>query len=120
VLCELGIEDKVTLIGLAERLEEVVRVGDPNPLFLDRNSQALKLLQHLRDEAHRFGITHHRNRRSKAQIRSALRDIKGVGEKMEQRLLLRFGSVPRIAAASEAEIAEIAGAKLAAIIKSSL
>lgn len=120
VLCELGIEDKVTLIGLAERLEEVVRVGDPNPLFLDRNSQALKLLQHLRDEAHRFGITHHRNRRSKAQIRSALREIKGVGEKMEQRLLLRFGSVPRIAAASEAEIAEIAGAKLAAIIKSSL
>ena len=119
-LCELGIQDKLTVIGLAERMEEVIRVGDPHPLFLDRNSQALKVLQHIRDEAHRFGITHHRLRRSKAQIKSALRDIKGVGEKMEQRLIVHFGSVPRIAAASEEEIAKIAGAKLAAEIKKSL
>lgn len=119
-LCELGIENKLTVIGLAERMEEVIRVSDPLPLFLDRNSQALKLLQQIRDEAHRFGITHHRNRRSKAQIRSALREIKGVGEKMEQRLILRFGSVPRIAAASEQEIAEVAGPKLAHTIKCAL
>ncbi|MBQ7518075.1 MAG: excinuclease ABC subunit C, partial [Bacteroidales bacterium] len=101
-------------------LEEVVRVGDPVPLFLDRDSLALKLLQQARDEAHRFNITHHRDRRSKGQIHSVLRDIKGVGEKMEQKLILRFGSVPRIAAASEAEIATVAGEKLAALIKEAL
>ena len=81
-LAELGLTERLTVVGLAKRLEEVIRVGDPYPLFIDRNSQALKVLQRIRDEAHRFGITHHRNRRSKAQVESALRDIKGVGEKM--------------------------------------
>ena len=119
-LCELGIQDRLMVVGLAKRLEEVVRTNDPVPLFLDRNSLALKLLQQARDEAHRFNITHHRNRRSKAQIHSALRDIKGVGEKMEQKLILHFGSVPRIAAASEEEIAAVAGDKLARDIKSAL
>ena len=76
-------------MGLAKRLEEVIRVGDPYPLFIDRNSQALKVLQRIRDEAHRFGITFHRDLRSKAAIQSALREIKGVGEKTEQRLWLR-------------------------------
>ena len=65
-LAELGLTGKLTVVGLAKRLEEVIRVGDPYPLFIDRNSQALKVLQRIRDEAHRFGITHHRNRRSKA------------------------------------------------------
>ena len=74
-LSELGIVGKLTVVGLAKRLEEVIRVGDPYPLFIDRNSQALKVLQRIRDEAHRFGITHHRNRRSKAQVQSALREI---------------------------------------------
>lgn len=119
-LFELGLTDKLTVVALAERLEEVIRVGDPYPLFLDRNSQALKLLQHLRDEAHRFGITHHRNRRSKAQIDSALSHIPGVGPKTEQRLLLHFGSVARIAAASETDIAALTGPKLAAVIKEAL
>ena len=119
-LCELGIQDRMTVIGLAERMEEVIRVGDPHPLFLDRNSQALKLLQRIRDEAHRFGITHHRNLRSKAQIHSALRDVKGVGEKMEQRLILHFGSVSRIASSSEEDIAALTGPKLAHSIKMSL
>lgn len=104
-LAELGLVDKLTVIGLAKRLEEVIRVGDPYPLFIDRNSQALKVLQQIRDEAHRFGITFHRNLRSKAQIGSALREIKGVGEKTEQRLLLRYGSVARIAAASAEDLA---------------
>jgi len=105
-LAELGLTDKLTVIGLAKRLEEVIRVGDPYPLFLDRNSQALKLLQQIRDEAHRFGITFHRSLRSKGQVLSALREIKGVGEKTEQRLLLRWGSTARLAKASEDELAE--------------
>ena len=112
-LCELGIIDKVTLIALAERMEEVYRVGDPYPLFIDRNSPALKVLQQIRDEAHRFGITFHRNLRSKAQVQSVLSAIKGVGEKTEQRLLLRFGSVARIASASVDDVAELVGKSLA-------
>ena len=112
-LSELGIIDKVTLIALAERMEEVYRVGDPYPMFIDRNSPALKVLQQIRDEAHRFGITFHRKLRSKAQIESVLKTIKGVGEKTEQRLLLRFGSVARIASAPLDEIAELVGRSLA-------
>ena len=112
-LAELGILDRVTVIGLAKRLEEVIRVGDPYPLFIDRNSQALKVLQHIRDEAHRFGITFHRNLRSKAAIQSALREIKGVGEKTEQRLLMHYGSVARIAAAPLEELSALVGADLA-------
>lgn len=112
-LAELGILDRVTVIGLAKRLEEVIRVGDPYPLFIDRNSQALKVLQRIRDEAHRFGITFHRNLRSKAAIQSALREIKGVGEKTEQRLLLHYGSVARIAAAPLEELSALVGAALA-------
>ena len=112
-LAELGLTDKLTVIALAERMEEVYRVGDPYPMFIDRNSPALKVLQQIRDEAHRFGITFHRKLRGKAQIESALRDIKGVGEKTEQRLLLRFGSVARIAASSADELAEMVGRPLA-------
>ncbi len=112
-LAELGILDKVTVVGLAKRLEEVIRVGDPYPLFIDRNSQALKVLQRIRDEAHRFGITFHRNLRSKAAIQSALREIKGVGEKTEQRLLLHYGSVARIASAPLEELSALVGAELA-------
>ena len=119
-LSELGLIGKVTLIALAERMEEVYRVGDPYPMFIDRNSPALKVLQQIRDEAHRFGITFHRNLRSKAQVESVLRSIPGVGEKTEQRLLLRFGSVTRIAAAPVDEIAELVGAKLAGTIKEKL
>ena len=112
-LAELGLTDKLTVIALAERMEEVYRVGDPYPMFIDRNSPALKVLQQIRDEAHRFGITFHRKLRSKSQISSVLRDIKGVGDKTEQRLLLRFGSVARIAAASVDDIAELVGRPLA-------
>ena len=112
-LAELGILERVTVVGLAKRLEEVIRVGDPYPLFIDRNSQALKVLQQIRDEAHRFGITFHRNLRSKVAIQSALREIKGVGEKTEQRLLLRYGSVARIAAAPLEDLSAQVGADLA-------
>ena len=108
-LAELGLTDKLTVIGLAKRLEEVIRVGDPYPLFIDRNSAALKLLQRIRDEAHRFGITFHRSLRSKSQIESALTRIKGVGEQTEKRLLIHYGSVPRIAAATVEDLAEFLG-----------
>ena len=108
-LAELGLTDKLTIIGLAKRLEEVIRVGDPYPLFIDRNSAALKVLQRIRDEAHRFGITFHRSLRSKSQIESALTRIKGVGEQTEKRLLIHYGSVPRIAAATVEDLAEFLG-----------
>ena len=112
-LQELGLTDRLVVIGLAKRLEEVIRVGDPYPLFLDRNSQALKVLQRIRDEAHRFGITFHRSLRSKDQVRSALREIKGVGEQTENRLLMHFGSVARIAAAPLDDVAALVGPALA-------
>ncbi len=119
-LCELGIQDRIFIIGLAERLEEVIRLGDPYPLFIDRNSQALKVLQRIRDEAHRFGITFHRSLRSKSALKSALREIKGVGGQTEQRLLMHYGSVARIAAADEADLAKLVGPKLAKTILSSI
>ena len=112
-LAELGLTQKVTLIALAERMEEVYRVGDPYPMFIDRNSLALKVLQHIRDEAHRFGITFHRKLRSKAQVESALSGIKGVGEKTEQRLILHFGSVARIASASVEDLSKVVSRSLA-------
>lgn len=119
-LCELGIQDKLTVVGLAERMEEIIRINDPYPLFLDRNSQAFRVVTHIRDEAHRFGITFHRNLRSKAQIHSALHDIKGVGEKTEQRLLMHFGSVARIASAPVEEVAKLVGPALASRIHDAL
>ncbi len=112
-LAELGLTEKLTVIGLAKRLEEVIRVGDPYPLFIDRNSQALKVLQHIRDEAHRFGITFHRSLRSKAQIHSALMDIPGVGEQTERRLIMHYGSVIRVASASVDDLATMVSRPLA-------
>jgi excinuclease ABC subunit C len=119
-LAELGLTDKLTVVALAERMEEVYRVGDPHPMFIDRNSPALKVLQQIRDEAHRFGISFHRNLRSRSQVESALGSIKGVGPKTEQRLLLHFGSVARIAAASLEEVAAMVGHSLAERILSAL
>ena len=119
-LCELGIQDRMTVVGLAERLEEVIRVRDPYPLFLDRNSQAFKLITAIRDEAHRFGITFHRDLRSKQQTVSVLRSIKGVGERTESRLLMHFGSVARIAAAPVSDVASLVGPALAARIHETL
>lgn len=108
-LAELGLTEKLTVVGLAKRLEEVIRMGDPYPLFIDRNSSALKVLQQIRDEAHRFGITFHRSLRSKSQIESALTRIKGVGEQTEKRLLIHYGSVPRIASAPVEDLAAFLG-----------
>ena len=117
---ELGLEGRFTVVGLAERLEEIIRMGDPYPLFLDRNSQAFRVITYIRDEAHRFGITFHRSLRRKSQVHSILDDIPGVGERTQQRLLLHFGSVARIAAAPEAELVSLVGPKLAARIRETL
>ena len=119
-LAELGILDRLMVIGLAKRMEMVIRLNDPVPLFLDRNSHALKVLMHIRDEAHRFGITFHRSLRSKEQVRSILREIKGVGEQTEQRLLMHYGSVSRIASASVEDLSEMVSRPLAERILSTL
>ena len=119
-LAELGILDRLMVIGLAKRMELVIRLNDPVPLFLDRNSHELKVLMHIRDEAHRFGITFHRSLRSKEQVRSILREIKGVGEQTEQRLLMHYGSVSRIASASVEDLSEMVSRPLAERILSTL
>ena len=113
-LHELGIADRVCAVGLAKRLEEVIRPGDPYPLFLDKNSTSLKVLMQIRDEAHRFGITHHRNLRSKSQIGSQLAEIRGVGEATAAKLLARFKSVKRVKEASLPDLEEVVGKSLAA------
>ena len=112
-LAKLGILENVTVVGLAKRLEEIIVPGDPYPLFLDKNSSALKLMMQIRDEAHRFGITHHRNRRSKTQIESCLRDIPGVGEKTEEALLRRFGSARRVSKATYEDLSATVGKSIA-------
>ena len=86
----LQIDDKVSVIGIAKRLEEIFFPGDPVPLYLDKNSETLKIIQHARNEAHRFGITFHRNQRSKNFVTSELDNISGIGEKTAQKLLSEF------------------------------
>jgi excinuclease ABC subunit C len=107
-LDELGIDD-IPVCGLAKRLEEVWLPAQEDPVILPRSSEALFLLQRLRDEAHRFAITHHRSRRSKSMVESALDDVPGLGEVRRQSLLKRFGSLRKIRAASVEEIAEVPG-----------
>ncbi len=94
--------------------------GDSIPLYIDKNSETLRVVQHLRDEAHRFGITHHRNRRSKSALVGELDGIKGIGPKTAEALLQHFKSVKRIREASEGDIAAIIGPAKARIVKSSL
>lgn len=115
-LFELGLLDKIKIIGIAERMEELIIPGDPYPLFLDKNSTSLKLIMQLRDEAHRFGITHHRNRRSKSQITSVLDDIPGVGPKTKEKLLGKYKTISRIKSASEDDLAKLVGPKVAKTI----
>lgn len=117
---EIGIRGKVALVGIAKRLEEIYFPGDSVPLYIDKNSESLRVVQHLRDEAHRFGITHHRNRRSKGQTVSELDSIKGIGEKTRTALLKHFHSLKRIKEADEAAIAEVVGNAKAKVISEAL
>ena len=92
----LGLRGTIAIIGIAKRLEEIYFPDDPIPIYLDKRSESLKITQHLRNEAHRFGINFHRNKRSKAAINSELEGINGVGAKTAQALLKNFKSVKRI------------------------
>jgi len=115
-LKELDLYGKIAIVGIAKRLEEIYYPEDSIPLYLDKNSETLKVIQHLRDEAHRFGITFHRNRRSKGQIKSELDEIKGIGEETKKALLKQFKSIKRIKSASKEEIEKIIGKYKAELI----
>ena len=107
-LDELGIDD-IPLCGLAKRLEEVWVPGEADPVILPRSSEGLYLLQRIRDEAHRFAITHHRSRRSKTMVESLLDDVPGLGEVRRKTLIKHFGSLKKLRAATIDEIAEVPG-----------
>ena len=106
---ELGISDRVRVFGLAKRMEELFRPNHSKPILLDRRSKGLKLVQHMRDEAHRFGITHHRNKRSKNSFSTELSEIKGIGEKTWTSLLKEFKTIEKIKDANREEIAKKIG-----------
>ncbi|MDE6178086.1 MAG: excinuclease ABC subunit UvrC [Duncaniella sp.] len=116
----MGLRGTIAVVGIAKRLEEIYFPGDSIPLYIDKNSETLRVVQHLRDEAHRFGITHHRNRRSKGQTVSALDSIKGIGEKTRTALLSHFKSLKRIKESDLDSIAEVVGPAKASIIYSAL
>ncbi|AEA43564.1 excinuclease ABC subunit UvrC [Fluviicola taffensis] len=115
---KLDLRGKIAIIGIAKRLEELFYPGDSLPLYLDKRSETLKVIQHLRNEAHRFGITHHRNRRSKSALSNELEEIPGIGEKTVQDLIKAFKSVKRVKEQSEESLAAIVGKAKAQIIRS--
>ena len=106
---ELGLRGKITIIGIAKRLEELFYPGDSIPLYLDKKSETLKVIQQLRNEAHRFGITHHRDKRSKSALNSSIESIPGIGEKTMLTLIQHFKSVKRLKLATEKEISDVIG-----------
>jgi excinuclease ABC subunit C len=106
---DLGLRGKITVIGIAKRLEELFYPGDSIPLYLDKKSETLKVIQQLRNEAHRFGITHHRDKRSKAALNSSIESIPGIGEKTMTTLIQHFKSVKRLKLATEKEISAVVG-----------
>jgi excinuclease ABC subunit C len=110
-LKKLGIDKKLTVIGIAKRLEELYYPGDPYPLYLDKKSESLKIIQQLRDEAHRFGITFHRKKRDQGTLKTELSLIPGIGEASIQKLLTRFKSVKKVKEATDAELANILNTK---------
>ncbi|WP_081210304.1 excinuclease ABC subunit UvrC [Salegentibacter sediminis] len=115
-LDSLGLRGKIAIIGIAKRLEELFYPGDSIPLYLDKKSETLKIIQQLRNEAHRFGITFHRNKRSKAALNTELEEISGIGEKTVVELLKHFRSVKRIKEASQKDLSEVIGKAKATII----
>lgn len=106
---DLGLRGKIAIIGIAKRLEELFYPGDSVPLYLDKKSETLKIIQQLRNEAHRFGITHHRDKRSKSALNSTIELIPGIGEKTMLTLLKHFKSVKRLKLATEKKISEVVG-----------
>ena len=112
-LDDLNLRGKIAIIGIAKRLEELFYPGDSVPLYLDKKSETLKISQQLRNEAHRFGITHHRDKRSKSALQTSLETIPGIGEKTMITLLKHFKSVKRLSLATESEISDVVGASKA-------
>lgn len=113
IIRQLGIEDKVTIIGIAKRLEEIFFPDDPIPLYIDKKSETLKVIQQARNEAHRFAITFHRDQRSRAFLGTELTDIPGIGNKTAEKLLTHFGSVKKLRQATAAQIAEASNLNVA-------
>ena len=113
----LHIEDRLMVVGIAKRLEDIYKVGDDLPVYIDKRSEAQRLLQQVRDEVHHFGITHHRKRRSKTSIHSVLDDAPGIGPVLKKRLLQEFRSLSGIQGATEEALAEVIGAKRASALK---
>ena len=113
----LGLRGKIAVIGIAKRLEEIFFPGDSIPIYLDKRSESLKIIQNLRNEAHRYGLSKHRQRRSKGAIHSELENIAGVGAKTIEKLLQHFSSVSRIKLATQKEIEQVVGEKIAEKIK---
>jgi excinuclease ABC subunit C len=112
----LGIEKQVTIIGIAKRLEELYYPGDQYPLYLDKKSETLKVIQHLRDEAHRFGITFHRKKRDKGTLVTELELIEGIGKITAEKLLTYFKSVKKVREATEEVLLEVVNTKQAKAI----
>jgi excinuclease ABC subunit C len=108
-LDKLGLRGKITVVGIAKKLEEIYFPGDSIPIYIDKRSESLKIIQHLRNEAHRFGITHHRNKRSKAALGTELTNIEGIGERTAEMLIQEFKSVIRVKEASQDELEKIIG-----------
>jgi len=119
-LKELGLYGQIPIIGIAKRLEELYYPDDPYPLYLDKKSETLKVLQRARDEAHRFGITFHRNKRSKASLKTALETIPGLGAKSVEYIYKRFKSLTQISQSDRPEIEKEIGKKRADILFSFL
>jgi len=108
-LADLGLKGRIAVIGLAKRLEEIYFPGDPVPMYLDKKGETLKVIQRLRDEAHRFGIRHHRNRRSKGTLQTELLAVPGIGEESANALLKTFRSVKKIREADAEALAAVVG-----------
>ncbi len=113
---QLGLRGKIAVIGIAKRLEEIYFPGDPLPLYLDKRSETLKVIQQIRDEAHRFGITHHRSKRSRETFKTELNEIKGISDKSAEKLLLALKSVQQIKAANLEELVALLGANKAKLV----
>ena len=116
ILQQLGLFGKISIIGIAEKLEEIYFPGDSIPLYIDKRSETLKVIQHIRDEAHRFGITHHRKKFEKGFLHSELNDIKGIGKQTAEKLMLELKSVKNIKEASLETLEKIVGKAKAGII----
>jgi excinuclease ABC subunit C len=112
----LGIRGQLAIVGIAKRLEEIFFPGDSLPIYLDKRSESLKVIQHMRNEAHRFGITHHRNKRSKSAFQSSLADVPGIGPKTYESLMKQFKTVSAIREASEEDLNNIIGKSKASIL----